>query len=109
MMGNKGQGATGNTTQSPTIVGSPASRILMFAFARRAHRPFNINGQYVGEGKIYLNYDGHPGFDFQTTDQDWTGKIPVLAAVDGKIVCVRVPENPSDCHDRRPVPRCTEG
>jgi len=81
----------------------------LFAFAQKDHEPFSINGQYVGEAKyghIYLNYDGHPGFDFQTTDQDPSGKIPVLAAADGTVVCVRVPSN---CTDLTPVQYCDEG
>jgi hypothetical protein len=78
----------------------------LFAFAQSGRKPFSINGQYVGEGGIYLNYDGHPGFDFQTIDQDPSGKIPVLAAAAGTVVCTRVP---SDCKDTKPVQYCTEG
>src|SRR5206468_6614808 len=51
---------------------------------------FVVNGRY--SGGTFLFYDGHPGFDYRTTDQDpvvsqapTNGRIPVLAAADGTL------------------------
>ena len=40
---------------------------------------FTVNGNYTGGD--YLYYDGHPGYDFRTTDQG--SDVPVLAAASG--------------------------
>ncbi len=46
--------------------------------------PFVVNGHYAGAGKpLFLYYEGHPGYDFRTTDQSADGKIPVFAAASG--------------------------
>ena len=50
---------------------------------------FSVNGQYSGGGEPeFLFYDGHPGYDYRTTDQDASGKIDVLASASGTVVCV---------------------
>ncbi len=50
---------------------------------------FKINGNYWGGGKQeFLYYDGHPGFDYRTRDDDQdpkNGQINVLAAADGVV------------------------
>jgi hypothetical protein len=66
---------------------------------------FSVNGQYVGSRTPqFLFYEGHPGYDYRTTDQNQdgtlcstypqpcnpTGKTQVLAAADGTVVCVVV-------------------
>ena len=45
--------------------------------------PFSINGQYLGGS--YLSYDGHPGYDYRTVDQDPSGQTNVLAAAGGVV------------------------
>jgi murein DD-endopeptidase MepM/ murein hydrolase activator NlpD len=102
------QGWTGYGRADPVFYACNGKRNPLFSFAQNGHQPFSINGQYVGEGGIYLNYDGHPGFDFRTTDQNRTGEIPVLAAAEGNVVCVRVPQEPN-CHDMTLVQYCHEG
>jgi|GEM_PF-2699321 len=42
---------------------------------------FTINRWYTGANFLY--YDGHPGYDYKTTDQSPDGKVNVLAAADG--------------------------
>ena len=85
---------------------------LAYAFAKNNKTPFNVNGQYVGvngDGLTkYLQYDGHPGFDFETKDQSKDGKIPVLAAADGTVVCSNVPV-PAKCADNTTIDPCIEG
>jgi murein DD-endopeptidase MepM/ murein hydrolase activator NlpD len=56
---------------------------------------FRINNNYTGGCSStdpcsdFLFYDGHPGYDFSTTDQDpLHGEIDVLAAADGTVDCV---------------------
>ena len=47
---------------------------------------FTVNGNYAGGecGNVFLSYDGHPGYDYKTIDQDpANGQIDVLAAADG--------------------------
>src|SRR2546428_11615975 len=82
-----------------------------YGFAQSGNKPFLINGHYVGVrgdgGATYLQYDGHPGFDFVTRDQGiGDGKIPVLAAADGTVVCSNVP---TSCSDATTVDPCVEG
>jgi len=82
----------------------------LYGFKQANGQAFSINGQYDGGSDpndvYYLFYDGHPGFDYKTTDQDPSGKIPVLAAASGKVVCVNVP---SSCDDTSMIPPCTDG
>lgn len=74
----------------------------LFGFAQLSGDAFSINGQYDGGGdKFHLFYDGHPGYDFKTVDQGSDGRIPVLAAAGGTVVCVNLAVSP-----RAP---CTEG
>ena len=77
--------------------------------------PFSVGGQYTGGGDPrFLYYDGHPGYDYRTTDQDFdgtlcpgatacnpSGKTEVLAAAAGTVVCVRSGE--------QRVEGCSEG
>jgi uncharacterized repeat protein (TIGR03803 family) len=80
---------------------------LLYGWSQKNSFPFNINGQYVGDGDPhFLEYDGHPGFDFKTKDQSPDGKIPVMAAADGTVVCSNVPK---DCTDGTTVDPCIEG
>ncbi len=86
---------------------------LAFGFAQDKNKtPFYVNGQYVGVkgdgGKKYLQYDGHPGFDFVTTDQNKSGEIPVLAAAEGTVVCSNVPV-PAQCSTKSTADPCIEG
>jgi murein DD-endopeptidase MepM/ murein hydrolase activator NlpD len=89
---------------------------LAYGFAQSDYQPFSVNGQYVGAdgdgdghpGSDFLEYDGHPGFDFMTKDQSANGKIPVLAAADGTVVCSNVP-SPAKCTDTTRIDPCVEG
>lgn len=50
---------------------------------------FLINGDYGAGGRSKsLFFDGHPGYDFRTTDQEPAGRIDVLAADASGVVCV---------------------
>jgi murein DD-endopeptidase MepM/ murein hydrolase activator NlpD len=70
---------------------------------------FILNGHY--SGAEYLFYDGHPGYDYKTTDQDPTGKIEVLAATSGTIICVslRIIPDGADMNREENAGACTEG
>jgi hypothetical protein len=73
---------------------------------------FSLGGQYFGGGdRRFLFYDGHPGYDYRTTDQRLDGTLcpggtacsnghtEVLAAADGNIVCAKIsgcPEGPGE-------------
>jgi uncharacterized repeat protein (TIGR03803 family) len=86
---------------------------LAYAFAQNDNKtPFSVNGQYVGVNgdgsKKYLQYDGHPGYDFATKDQNKNGQIPVLAAADGTVVCSNVPV-PANCTTTTTTDPCIEG
>lgn len=78
--------------------------------------PFSVHGQYWGGGlRQYLSYDGHPAYDYVTSDQNADGTLcglpgcnkvphsptPVLAAAPGTIVCINISET-------KKAP-CTEG
>ena len=56
----------------------------LYGFKNSSGSNFVINGNYSGGGESnYLFYDGHPGYDYRTTDQSSDGRINVLAAADG--------------------------
>lgn len=58
----------------------------LYAYQNTFGINFIVNGQYTGAGtENYLNYDGHPGIDYKTTDQAVNGQIPVYAAASGTI------------------------
>lgn len=74
----------------------------------------NYKGARECGGNAYLSYDGHPGYDYRTTDQSETGALcpsgtecnksgdkagqtAVIAAASGKVVCIS------------PEAKCTEG
>jgi hypothetical protein len=75
-------------------------------------KTFSLGGQYLGGGdQSFLFYDGHPGYDYRTTDQRLDGTLcpsgtacsnghtEVLAAADGNIVCAKIsgcPEGPGE-------------
>jgi murein DD-endopeptidase MepM/ murein hydrolase activator NlpD len=116
--GEKGQLQYGTDSQptDPTcyLTGLPN---LAYGFAQNSdYQPFRVNGHYVGAdgdgnghpGIDFLQYDGHPGFDFMTKDQSANGKIPVLAAAAGIVVCSNVP-SPAKCSDTTTVDPCIEG
>jgi YVTN family beta-propeller protein len=82
-------------------------------YKNKAKINFDIGGQYLGGGeKSFLFYDGHPGYDYVTRDQNLDGTLcpngtlcsksghtEVLAAADGKIVCAKMagcPEGPGE-------------
>ncbi len=47
----------------------------LYSYKKSDEKPFIINGNYVGTEKTRastLNYDGHTGYDFKTTDQNST-------------------------------------
>ena len=54
--------------------------------------PFEVNGHYTGGGEPdFLFYDGHPGYDYRTTDQDPdppAGRVPVRSAASGVVACI---------------------
>jgi murein DD-endopeptidase MepM/ murein hydrolase activator NlpD len=50
--------------------------------------------------RLFLFYDGHPGYDYKTTDQDPSGQIPVLAVAAGTVICVNISVTPTQlCHE----------
>ncbi len=49
---------------------------------------FFSNNEIKYSGYDTLFYDGHPGYDFRTRDQNPSGNIPVLAAADGIVKVV---------------------
>jgi len=69
----------------------------LYGFMKADSTPFAINGHYVGAnyGPKYLEYDGHPGFDYRTKydangngileADEAAGIINVLAAAPGKV------------------------
>ena len=59
------------------------SGIDLYGFQNATGSAFTVNGNYSGGS--YLYYDGHPGYDFRTTDQSPDGKIDVLAAATGTV------------------------
>src|SRR5580693_2774152 len=72
-------GEEGNKKPSPS--GSACSDHP--GFSQSDGQPFNITGQYVGDradGPTYLNYDGHPGFDYAAALE-----TQVFAAVSGTV------------------------
>lgn len=87
----------------------------LYGFQQQSGERFNINGHYQGAGQpTYLFYEGHPGYDYRTTDQmlDGTlcphesrcnpsGKTQVVAAASGIVAC----ENPPPMG----MKACTEG
>jgi hypothetical protein len=81
----------------------PPKHVKLYGWAQDQNgTPFSVNGQYWGSGNTkYLYYDGHPGFDYVTTDQNQdgslcgkpgcsnsSGRTPVLAADLGTVVCI---------------------
>ena len=51
-----------------------------YSYSPRPSCIINYNPAYTT-----LSYDGHPGYDYKTTDQSADGRINVLAAADGNI------------------------
>ncbi len=81
VIGFTGELANLNPEYATTINGQ-----TFFSFQNMPGIPFVINGQYIGAGTpTFLNYDGHPGIDYKTTDQDPSGEIPVYAAASGTL------------------------
>jgi hypothetical protein len=116
-------GEQGTSQFSSSLVGTftcgkPKSHsVQLYGYQQAGGTPFSVNGQYVGglsaSAQTYLFYDGHPGFDYRTTDQDSAGNLcgspdcnpsgetPVLAAASGTVVCVNI--------SPKKKPPCTEG
>ena len=90
-------------------------RDALYGFMQATREPFSVGGQYAAGGNpSFLYYDGHPGYDYRTTDQapngtlcreatpcNHSGSTQVLAAAAGTVVCVRRGE--------APVEGCGEG
>lgn len=77
--GEKGEAKNGADYVTTIINGQQ-----LYGFKNSAGTNFIINGNYSGGGApSYLYYDGHPGIDFKTTDQNSNGRINVLAAASG--------------------------
>jgi murein DD-endopeptidase MepM/ murein hydrolase activator NlpD len=72
---------------------------------------FVLNGHYSGGvTPNYLFYDGHPGYDYRTTDQNPTGRVDVLAAAAGTVVCVSLRTvDGADMNREENAGACTEG
>ena len=77
--GEEGKGSYGQSSWSIDL-GYGA----LYGFKNSNGSNFVVNGNYSGGGESnYLFYDGHPGYDYRTTDQSSDGRINVLAATDG--------------------------
>jgi hypothetical protein len=61
---------------------------ILQGFKNSSGSNFVVNGNYSGGEPQFLFYDGHPGHDYKTIDQNPTGKINVLAAAPGTVGCV---------------------
>lgn len=87
--------------------GKPTNHpVELYGYQQANAIPFRVNGHYAGglapSAQTYLFYDGHPGFDYRTTDQDGAGNLcgspdcnmsgetPVVAAAPGTVVCVNI-------------------
>ncbi|MCX6981422.1 MAG: peptidoglycan DD-metalloendopeptidase family protein, partial [Verrucomicrobia bacterium] len=58
--------------------------VNLYSYKKPDGSAFVVNGNYTGAGMpASLNYDGHSGIDFRTTDQAANGQINVLAAAAG--------------------------
>jgi hypothetical protein len=63
--GEEGRGQYGSD-----LVGNITSCGSLYGFKNAAGTAFSVGGQYAGGGQPqYLYYDGHPGYDYRTTDQ----------------------------------------
>jgi murein DD-endopeptidase MepM/ murein hydrolase activator NlpD len=84
-----------------------------YGFAKDLARSnFVVNGHYSGAGAPnFLYYEGHPGFDYKTNDQNSSGKIDVHAAAAGTVVCVvlRITPDGADMDRIQNPDACTEG
>jgi uncharacterized repeat protein (TIGR03803 family) len=87
-------------TTAPAVVanetcGLTGKKNRLSGFEQTNGQGFSLNGQYDGGGDPYhLNYDGHPGYDYKTIDQDPSGNIAVFAAAGGTVVCVNISGKP---------------
>lgn len=103
--GEKGKLQYGSSVVTPSFP-CPLTGVVhdLDGFKQQSGGRFSVNGQYVGgltsTDPFYLFYDGHPGYDYRTTDQDSIGNLcggpdcnpsgqtPVLAAAAGIVQCV---------------------
>lgn len=105
--GEQGTSQFSSSLVGTFICGKPKSHsVQLYGYQQANATPFSVNGQYVGglspSAQTYLFYDGHPGFDYRTTDQDSAGNLcgspncnpsgetPVVAAAGGTVVCVNI-------------------
>ena len=103
--GETGMSPYGSSSVGIFTCGKPRShQVTLYGWAQPSGLPFTINGHYVGSLEPqYLSYDGHPGFDYVTKDQNANGTLckkgkycnaagqtPVLAAAAGAVVCVNI-------------------
>jgi len=91
-------GEEGRSIYGSTLVGNIAGCGNLYGFKNANATVFSVGGQYTGAGTPqYLSYDGHPGYDYRTTDQCPGGKttadcptgilgqIRIRAAADGRV------------------------
>lgn len=77
-------GEAGTVLDSSVSPAAGASGVALYSYKKSDGTAFVVNGNYSGAGTpATLNYDGHPGYDFKTTDQAANGQINVYAAADG--------------------------
>jgi uncharacterized repeat protein (TIGR03803 family) len=105
--GEQGTGQFSSSLVGTFLCGKPKSHsVQLYGYQQVNAKPFSVNGQYVGglnaNAQAYLFYDGHPGFDYRTTDQDGAGNLcgspdcnssgetPIVAAAAGTVVCVNI-------------------
>ncbi len=56
----------------------------LYGFSNEDGDKFQINGHYSGGEFLY--YDGHPGYDYRTNDQNPEGLVSVYASYGGKVI-----------------------
>lgn len=80
-------------------------------FKNCADSEFVTNNHYSGGGaRQHIFYDGHPGYDYRTTDQDPSGRIDVLASAPGTVVCISLRTvDGADMNREENASACTEG
>jgi len=80
-------------------------------FKNCSNSNFILNNHYTGGRFLY--YDGHPGYDYNTKDSDQdpkAGKVNILAAATGNVVCVSLRKSDGAEIDRvENLNACSEG
>ena len=92
-------GEEGRIIYGSKLVGNINGCGNLYGFKNGNATVFSVGGQYTGAGTPqYLSYDGHPGYDYRTTDQcpgdlrvttdcptGILGQIRIRAAADGRV------------------------